>query len=170
MQRGISSRSSARTRFDECQGKTLRETIYQDKLDAREKRREIHFGKTYWSTLKAKFRVVQCSKSDLELGGEEPPVALFDSFKAMIKHPPNRSMMSAWCNRARDLEVVELKVVLKALDYINPYASQEQLELGMEILSLLGRSTALSRHHHLCRIMRAKYDEILTQVRLENIR
>ena len=147
-------------------GLTLRETIYNDKLASRTKEREVVFGKTYWSRLRALFTSAGDIDDILKLTEDQkPPQVLFDAFKSLIRHPPNRSYMMSWAARTSTLNVAEMKLVLLAIRRIAPTVSDEQRELGLELLRLLQRAEAKKHFPNLFSLLRTRYDDIICEVR-----
>ena len=148
-----------------CTGLTLRETIYKDKADCRAGLREVVFGKTYWSRLRALFTASGDIDDILKLAkGEAPAEPLYLAFKALLRHPPNRSLMMSWAARTDTLTMIEVKVILMSLRRIAPCVSDEQREVGLALLRVLQRSEASKHFPDLFGLLRSCYDDIICQL------
>eukprot|EP00971_Amphidinium_carterae_P029212 574935-Amphidinium_carterae.2 len=67
---------------------------------------------------------------------------LYEAYKALQRHPPNRGLLVAWCSGHTSLTCSETRILLQSLLRLNPSSSTEQLHVCLEIMQCLTRAGA----------------------------
>ena len=109
-------------------GMTLRQRLVRDKTLVKNKECQIHFGKNYYARLRSLYAEDSGLEGMLALGGELPEARLFSAFKNLIRHPPLRTDMVLWCERAQELTPVSTKLLCQALRRLSHSGCKDQLE------------------------------------------
>ena len=90
--------------------------------------------------------------------------ALRLGFRGLISHPPNRGVISAWCESRVSGTVPEIKVCCQALLRLKPSSSPEQLHVGLSIMRFLQRVSDLEAVAEIMGYMKSTFDKFLVQV------
>ena len=143
---------------------TLRQRLFKDKEMVRSGQSKLHFGKNYYSRLRALYAEDSGLDGMLALGSEQPEPRLYSSFKSLLRHPPVRTDIILWCERARSLSKTSIKLLCQALRRFSHNGCREQLDSALVIMGCLANypDQDCKEIYH---AMKPRFDTFLTQVR-----
>ena len=146
-------------------GVTLYGRLYKDKYASLIEQKPVKFGKLYYQEMRQLYESRDSADAQLEAPeNEEVKQGLIDAMIAMMMHPPNRSIMQAWCASAVELSKSDGVALCKMLLRLEPGASPDQRDTGMAIVQCLSRHDAFSKWPLMHATMRPYVDKLLVTV------